>query len=143
MSRQHLLVCLAAMLGCLLMADAALQIVYDAQDLIDLFTDTPSFQMTDEIEVDGDLDFADTEFSTPLGLSVMECVPYSGVFNGQGHVIKNIAMDNTGNSDYPHAGLFCGLKGATIKDVTINTLCSFKGDSAGALSILYWDLFLW
>ena len=93
------------------MADAALQVVNDAQDLIDLFTDTPSFQMTDEIEVNGDLDFAGTEFSTPLGLSGETCVPYSGVFHGQGHVIKNVNMDRTGYSDFKHAGLFLWTQG--------------------------------
>lgn len=110
MSQHNLFVCFVAALGCLLVADAAIQVVNDAQDLIDLFTDTPGFLMTDEIEVHGDLDFAGIEFYTPLGVSETNCVPYSGVFHGQGHVIKNIAMDNSGSSGYQHAGLFVGSR---------------------------------
>lgn len=65
---------------------------------------------------------------------------YSGVLHGNGHSIKNLVMNNTGNSDhgikYEGAGLFCCVEDATIENIIIDKTCSFAGSGVGSLTVL-------
>ena len=63
------------------------------------------------------------------------CVTYNGVFNGNGHTIKGLVMDNKEKTSYSNAGLFCMLGNATVNDLVIDGSCSFAGNSAGALAV--------
>ena len=84
-----------------------------------------------------DLDFSDSALTHPFGVSSDgSCVSYTGVFEGNGHTIKGLVMNNKNDQMYIHAGLFCGLENATFENVDIDSSCSFAGNSfAGALSV--------
>ena len=89
-----------------------------------------------DIELTDNLDFSDANITLPLGAhSNGTCVPYSGIFRGNGHIIDGLKMDNKNNKGYNNAGLFCSLKGATIKNLIIGQSCSFNGQSTGALCV--------
>ena len=108
----------------------------NAYDLISLFKHATGNTLQTDIEVTADLDFSSSALTLPLGaFSNGTCVAFSGVFQGNGHSIKGLKMDNTGNSLYDDAGLFCSLKDATVENLVIDSSCSFTGDSAGALSV--------
>ena len=62
------------------------------------------------------IDFSGKTFE-PIGLS------FNGVFDGQGHVISNLAM--TSSSHY--VGLFGYSTGLTIKNVVLDSSCSITG----------------
>ena len=86
--------------------------------------------------LDGDLDFSDTSLVYPLGASSdTSCVAYSGVFRGNGYSIKGLKMNNADDNKYRKAGLFCGVKDATVENLVIDSTCFFSGTSAGALSV--------
>jgi len=60
----------------------------------------------------------------PLGVdksSSTSYTPFSGVFEGHGHVVKNLVM----NKD--RSGFFFGLNGATVKNLVFHSTCKFSG----------------
>ena len=108
--------------------------VADAQKLIDLFSTATTANLSADIVVTADLDFS--SLSLPLGaFSNGTCVAFSGVFQANGHSIKGLQMDNTGNGEFRDAGLFCSLNVAIIEGLVIDSSCSFTGNHVGALSI--------
>ena len=110
--------------------------VATADDLISLFKHATGNTLQTDIEVTADLDFSSSNLTLPLGaFSNGTCVAFSGVFQGNGHSIKGLKMNNTNNEGYKNAGLFCSLKNATVENLVIDSSCSFTGDSAGALSV--------
>ena len=107
--------------------------VKSATELMDLFRNTSGKTISTAIGVEADLDFSQTTLAMPLNfISARTCVPYSGVFRGNGHAIKGLVMVN---NTYQHAGLFCTLEGATVENLIIDSSCSFTGHSVGALSV--------
>ena len=121
------LVCLVA-----ISPHATAATVKSATELVNLFKSTSGGTISTTIELEADLDFSQITLEMPLNAkSSSACVPYSGVFRGNGHTIKGLVMLN---DTYPHAGLFCTLEGATVENLIIDSSCSFTGNSAGALS---------
>ena len=118
-----------------LVSTACCDTVATADDLISLFKHATGNTLQTDIEVTADLDFSSSNLTLPLGaFSNGTCVAFSGVFQGNGHSIKGLKMDNTNNGGYKHAGLFCSLKDAIIENLVIDSSCSFNGWQAGALS---------
>ena len=120
----------------LLIAQSSATTVKSAEDLVNLFRGKQS-TVNVEIDVKADLDFSTVSLSFPLGVKTGgTCVTYSGKLSGNGYSIKNLKMNNKGKSpEYSHAGLFCGLKNATITNLIIDSSNSFVGDISGALSV--------
>ena len=107
-----------------------------ADDLINLFNDATGTTLKENIKVTADLDFSSSGLTLPLGASDDgKCVAFSGVFQGNGHSIKGLKMNNTGNTGSKNAGLFCSLKDATVENLVIDSSCSFTGNSSGALGV--------
>lgn len=109
-----------------------------ADDLINLFAQTPLDYVEDDIFLVADIDFSlsATPLTEPLGTkSGQGCKEFRGALRGMGHTIKKLKMDKRGNSTSQHAGLFCGFKGAVVEDLVIDSSCSFAGTTAGALGV--------
>ena len=108
--------------------------VDSAEKLIRLFEEAGGKPLETHIEVTADLDFS---FHTlPLGaFSNGTCVSFSGVFQGNGHSIKGLKMNNTKNEGYNNSGLFCSLKDATVENLVIDSSCSFIGQS---MFLVFW-----
>ena len=110
--------------------------VTSAQQLIKLLNISEANNFDANIVLLDNLDFSDISLTLPLGaFSDGTCVPYSGVFQGNGHSIKGLQMNSTKNEEFKHAGLFCSLKNATVENLVIDSSCSFTGVSAGALCV--------
>lgn len=109
--------------------------VCNAKQLIELFRDMDESNASISIDLCGDLNFSDIELKTPLGLE-NSSVNFSGVLDGHGHKITDITMDLQKGSKFVHAGLFYGLENATVKNLVIDSSCSFVGtETAGALCV--------
>ena len=110
--------------------------VTSAQQLIKLLNISETNNFDANITLLDDLDFSDTALTLPFGVSSDgSCVSYTGVFEGNGHTIKGLVMNNKDNQEYNKAGLFCGLGNATFENLVIDSSCSFSGYSAGALCV--------
>ena len=86
----------------------------------------------DKVILQKDISFSDLNKLTknlPFGWVNGECIPFTGVFDGHGHVIDNLVLNGENSS------LFCGLKKATVKNLVINSSCSFEGELASAISV--------
>ena len=127
---------LAILLCCCLVSFAETVTIKKASQLIEWFN-THSGDDTSQvvIELADDLNFQKAGLKYPLGFSQGSCNPFSGSFKGREHRIKKLVMDNKHDSTYSSAGLFCGLKGAIVDDLIIDSSCIFTGVSAGALSV--------
>ena len=107
-----------------------------ADDLINIFEAASGTTLKEDIDLLGDLDFSGKDLTLPFGAtSSGGCVAYSGVFHGNGHSIKGLQMNATDKTKYRHAGLFCGLKDATVENLVIDSSCSFIGRYVGALGV--------
>ena len=107
-----------------------------ADQLIDLFKNAAGNTLDEDIELLDDLDFSHASLTLPLGVfSNGTCVPFSGVFQGNGYSIRGLDMKNEGRQGYNNAGLFCSLKNATVENLVIDSSCLFNGYSAGALCV--------
>ena len=110
--------------------------VTSAQQLIKLLNISEANHFDANITLLDDLDFSDSALTLPFGVSSDDsCVSYTGVFEGNGHIIKGLVMNNKDNQGYDNAGLFCGLENTTFENLVIDSSCSFSGNSAGALSV--------
>ena len=110
--------------------------VTSAQQLIELLNISEANHFDANITLLDDLDFSDSALTLPFGYSSdSSCVPYTGVFEGNGHTIKGLVMNIVDNEGYNKAGMFCGLKGATFENLVIDSSCSFAGNNAGALGV--------
>ena len=111
--------------------------VTSAQQLIKLLNISEANNFDANITLLDDLDFSDSALTLPFGFSSDQtCVSYSGVFEGNGHTIKGLVMNNRNNQDCPVAGLFCELEGATFENLVIDSSCSFSGLTVGALCVM-------
>ena len=69
-----------------------------------------------------DLDFDGRTDIQPVGNNVM----FKGIFDGQGHTIRNLKITSTGNNP---CGMFGFVSdGAIVKNLIIDKTCSFKGE---------------
>ena len=111
--------------------------VTSAQQLIKVLNISEANHFDASITLLDDLDFSDSALTLPFGVSSDgSCVSYTGVFEGNGHTIKGLVMNNEDNQGYNNAGLFCALGNATFENLVIDSSCSFTGYSyAGALSV--------
>ena len=108
-----------------------------AQQLIKLLNISEANNFDANIVLLDDLDFSDSALTLPFGMiSQTDYVSYTGTFEGNGHTIKNLVMDNTENDDIPFAGLFFGIGDATVQDLVIDSSCSFAGIYAGTLGTI-------
>ena len=104
-----------------------------AQQLIKLLNISEANNFDANITLLDDLDFSDLPFTLPFGVSSDgSCVSYTGVFEGNGHTVKGLVMNNKDNQGFNNAGLFCSLKGAIVRDPgqggTFSIECTFLGD---------------
>ena len=110
--------------------------VSTADQLINLFKNAAGNTLDEDIELLDDLDFSHASLTLPLGASSNgTCVPFSGGFQGNGHSIHGMMMKNQDRQGFNNAGLFCSLKDATVENLVIDSSCSFKGFSVGALCV--------
>ena len=111
--------------------------VTSAQQLIKVLNISEANHFDANITLLDDLDFSDSALTLPFGASSDgSCVSYTGVFEGNGHSIKGLVMNNKDNQGCCDAGLFCGLEKATFENLVIDSSCSFTAFSyAGALSV--------
>ena len=78
-------------------------------------------------KLSADVDFANGEFSTPIGVGTA----FTGTFDGDGHVIKNIIIVRGTEN---HGGLFSQAVGATFKKLGMeNVALNGNWSNAGAL----------
>ena len=80
----------------------------------------------------GDLDLSDYEDWTPIGSTTH---PFTGVFDGQGHTISGLTINNNNPNDVKEWGLFGMVQDATIKNVRVDgniTLSNFGDWDDGA-----------
>ena len=110
--------------------------VTSAQQLIELLDLSKANNFDAKITLLDDLDFSFSPLTLPFGVSSDgSCVSYTGVFEGNGHTIKGLVMNNKDNQEYDSAGLFCALGNATFENLVIDSSCSFSGNYAGALCV--------
>ena len=95
MTGAHTTVVLTTAVWCVFVACAHGEVVATADELIRLFKDTTS-TVSGRITLSDDLDFSASSINLPLGASDDNtCVTFSGTFDGNGHSIKNLRMNNT------------------------------------------------
>ena len=111
--------------------------VTSAQQLIKALNISEANNFDANIVLLDDLDFSDSALTLPFGVSsdLSSCESYTGVFEGNGHTIKGLVMNNKDNQEYNCAGLFCSLENATFENLVIDSSCSFAGNNAGPLCV--------
>jgi len=93
-----------------------------------------TFNISINLDTDLDLD-TDDKFTLPVGMNEAgTCNMYSGTFDGNGHSIKNLKMNNIDKDK--DSSIFCGLDGATMKNIHIDKTCEISGREASGLSII-------
>ena len=90
--------------------------ITSAHDLTEKLSPGLNFSGT-TLLVTNDLDFSNEKFA-PIGASPSS--RFSGVFNGQGHVISNLVM----NTSESYVGLFGFSWGTTIRNIILDASCS-------------------
>ena len=110
-------------------------VVSNAKELLQLFQNVTGDVVRVNITLSADIDFSGLVFP-PLGVNAQgRCVPYSGVFDGQGHSIENLVMDRTDHTEYKNAALFCSVCDALVKNLVFRNTCTFSGVSASSLTV--------
>jgi len=100
----------------------------------ELFYDLLSQKLLEEtslnITLETDLDLSNSKFNKPIGLSDDgDCWYFTGIFEGNGHVINNLKLDiRTGSASF-----FCGVRNAKIKNMIIGSSCDLKGNLSSSL----------
>lgn len=84
------------------------------------YFDGMHFRMTDDVDFTGS-DFAG--IATGMETTVNSNMRFEGVFDGAGHSIKNLHIDQP---ELNHVALFGELRG-TVKNLTVDSSCSFTG----------------
>ena len=110
--------------------------VHNAKELIELFKNEKGNSLKSDIELLDDLDFSGSGITYPLGVdSDGKCTAYSGTFQGNGHLIKGLVMNNKNGNVFSSSGLFCSLKDVIFENLIIDSSCSFTGYYVGGLSV--------
>lgn len=66
----------------------------------------------------------------PIGKSITK--GFLGIFNGQGHVIRDLVINTT---SHQHVGLFGNSRGATIKNIVLDSSCTISSWSTQPTNI--------
>lgn len=99
-----------------------------SEQLVALATDVNNGTFTETekyFALQGNLDLSNYPDWTPIGSTAH---PFTGVFDGQGHTIRNLKIENNNPNDVKEWGLFGMVKDATIKNVRVDgsiTLSNF------------------
>lgn len=111
--------------------------VSDAASLMRVFESADEESMGKNVVLDNNIDFSIVSNIAPFGLnSSGQCTPYRGKLQGNGYSLKGLTIDQSGNTQYPHAGLFCRLDGAVIENVVLDESCKMTGSDSGALAVV-------
>ena len=115
--------------------------ITDAKDWIAAATDSNSNDLTFEgitLWFTNDIDFSGETLSGTSHSKYFfnnygkAAYRFMGTINGQGYSITNMNVDlywtNT-NGNYAYLGLICAGSNATIRDLTVDSTCSFKYDT--------------
>lgn len=76
-----------------------------------------------------DIEFTENHLKrfSPIGSTIT--TGFLGTFNGQGHVIRDLVLNTTTS---PYAGLFGNTRGATIKNVILDSSCTITASSSSS-----------
>lgn len=110
--------------------------VHNTNDFKNLASAMSQVGFTEDIILETDLLLtAGTGFTfAPLGVTTEGiCQPFGRRFEGNGHAIS-IFIQQSSSQPFPHAGLFCGLSGATVQNLIFGQSSVFQGEHAGALT---------
>ena len=109
---------------------------FDADGLVSVFESADEKSMGQNVVLANDIDFSVINNFVPFGVnSHGKCTPYRGKLQGNGYALKGLTIDQSGNTLFPHAGLFCGLDGATIEDIIFDKSCKMTGSDSSALAV--------
>ena len=109
---------------------------FDADGLVSVFESADEKSMGQNVVLANDIDFSVINNFVPFGVnSHGKCTPYRGKLQGNGYALKGLTIDQSGNTLFPHAGLFCGLDGATIENVVFDKSCKMTGSDSSALAV--------
>ena len=81
-----------------------------------------------EVILNTDLDFSGRTDIKPIGANDKEVVEFQGIFDGNGHTIKNLTMINPGQA----SGMFAKL-GGIVMNLSLEN-CSFEGKECGSIT---------
>ena len=98
-----------------------------ADDLIDLPAEY--FTHNSTVNLVADLDFEGFTSFSPLGTLAR---PFSGTFNGNGHIIKNLRV---GTGQFKYIGLFGIVNDAILYNFTLDESCLFTSDANDIVTI--------
>ena len=93
--------------------------------LLALANSSDAGTLSENYRLTADLDLTDVSFPG-IGTAAL---PFTGVFDGQGHTISNAAISGTANT-----GFFGVIKGATIKNLTLEHATVTGTDKVGVLA---------
>ena len=83
------------------------------------------------------LDLSGVEDFVPLGASSSTGESFSGEFDGNGHTLEGLVIDRSAEAlgvAEDHTGLFSGLEGATVRDLTLRDFTVLGGSFVGTLA---------
>ena len=107
------------LLSALASAEASKITIHNADEFIDFgnrVREETDFKGT-TVLLDADIDFAGKTLR-PIGTQEHD---FRGIFDGQGHAIKNLLMNST---DDEYVGLFGRIDSATVKNVILDSTCA-------------------
>jgi len=119
------IVCIACGLiccACLCPADVVFVSSSNFSDFVSRAANEDNFNY--DVVLTEDIDASELEL--PLGRKpyTSTCHRYSGTFDGGNHRINGAVITSPTSS----AGLFCGMKNATVKNLIISETCSFSSE---------------
>jgi len=123
-----------AVVFCLCGVASALRHITSMDDFFSFANDVANLNLKDDVILDIDLDFAKAPLLSPVGAtSDNNCAFLSRDFDGNGHVVKNLTMDNRANKK--GAALFCGVFYSTVKNLAFDDSCEFIGTTAATVAV--------
>ena len=121
--------------SCFLWCFSDAVVVSNAKELLQLFQNVTGDVIRVNITLAADINFSGLVFP-PLGVNTQgRCIPYSGVFEGQGHSIENLIMDSKDRTEYKNAALFCSVCDSLVQNLIFRSSCTFSGVSASSLAV--------
>lgn len=104
-------------------------IIQNCNDLRQLYLGVSAYTHDLTYELANDIDCNGVSMGT-IGFGGTES--FTGTFDGNGHTISNLTL---GSSDVSSVGLFYGLEGATVKDVTLAHVSVTGTSDLGTLAV--------
>lgn len=84
-------------------------------------------------KLDADIDMSGVNAWIPIGLN--DTIPFKGVFDGNGHVIRNMTMRNPDAVPFSYAGLFGYIEVGSVKKLRVEWKSfDFIGDYSGGIA---------